>query len=408
MTELAWIGIGGYGEQLMERVLAAEEACGCRLAAAADAHLADLPEQAAALRERGVELYDDALEMMRRCRGRCRAIYITTGIGSHSVLTIAAATAGFHIHLEKPPAATIQELDQMLQALDRSRRMCMVGFQNIHSPEMAFLQERIAAGAIGEVQTVTCQAGWYRDRAYYERNGWAGRLRAQDNWVLDGPATNALAHQVMNMLLLAGGEPCRPATPVSVRAELYAAGLAESHDTAAIEIQTLEGPRLVWLGSHCSQDYFGPVIRVIGSEGTAQMQIGQGARLTGADGQTEQVEGDCGWEAMIRHFLARVAADDATGLRGALAQTRPFVLAVNGAHESSGRIHRIGPEHVAKLDEGTPAERTVLAGVDELIRTAADKAALFQDLPDRPAWVVRTPPYRLTGYGFFPDRFELE
>ena len=114
---------------MIDELLRAERNGRCRLTAAADARLADLPEQAARLKGRGAALYDDALEMFRRQAGRCEAVYIASSIPSHTELTLAAAECGYHVHLEKPPAATVQEVRRMLNALAEADRVCLVGFQ---------------------------------------------------------------------------------------------------------------------------------------------------------------------------------------------------------------------------------------------------------------------------------------
>ena len=120
MVRLAIVGIAGYGGVLTKLLNEIGEQVGCRLVAAADNRLAELAQQAAELKKRGVELFDDAHEMFRRRRRDCQAVYIASGIPSHTSLAVAAAEAGYHVHLEKPPAATIQEMDRIIEALDRA------------------------------------------------------------------------------------------------------------------------------------------------------------------------------------------------------------------------------------------------------------------------------------------------
>jgi len=421
MIRVGIVGIGGYGARLIQLLREAAAEMDVRLVAAADARLADLADKAAELESRGVALFDDAFEMFRQCRRRCEAVYLATSIPTHSVLTIAAATAGYHVHLEKPPAVTVQEMDQMIQVLEQNARLCLVGFQGVHSACMAFLRQRAAEGRLGRIKTLVCRAGAPRDRAYYARNSWAGRLRAHDTWVLDGPATNALSHQITNMLLLAGDGVRQYARPAAVRAELYAAGPVESHDTAAIEIHTIEGPRLYWLGSHCTRGAFGPVIDIEAEEARAVWHVGSEATITYADGSQETCPGDSGHREMIRNFVEAVAAGDGSCLRCTPADARQFVLALDGAHESSGRVHRIDAACCRRVDEGTDKARTVVEGLDELICAAAERRGLggpaafdrggvplFSQVTPKPPWAVATHPYRLAGYNFFTQRFTCD
>jgi len=410
MVRLAIVGIGGYGWELVELIRRVGDSAGCRLVGAADARFGEHKERADLLAGEGVELFNDALAMFDALRGRCDAVYIATGIHAHAPLTIAAAGAGYHVHLEKPPAATVQEMDAMAAALERAGRFCLVGFQGVHGADIRLIEERVVEGRFGAVQSLACYAGWPRDRAYYERNEWAGHLRVGGAWTLDGPASNALAHQIVNMLLLASGEPGRLATPTRVRGELYAAGPAASHDTAAIEIQTAEGPTLWFLASHATDHNFGPVIVLYGDGGRAIWRMRRGGYLGYADGSTEQCPGDpdSGRPQMIANFAEAVRQCDGSLLRCPLSRTRRFVLALDGAHESSRRIRRFAGEWSHRLGEGTDGARTVVRGLDDLLVRCAEARCLFSDLDDPPPWAVATEPYDLTGYRRFPQRFEEE
>ncbi len=407
IVRLAIVGTGGYGWELVELIRRVGDSAGCRLVGAADARFGDHKERADLLAGEGVELFDDALAMFDALRGRCDAVYIATGIHTHAPLAIAAAEAGYHVHLEKPPAATIQEMDEMAAALERAGRFCLVGFQAVHGADIRLIEERVAEGRFGAVQSLACYAGWPRDRAYYERNEWAGHLRVGEAWTLDGPASNALSHQIVNMLLLASPEPGRLATPTRVRAELYAAGPAASHDTAAIEIQTADGPTLWFLASHATDHNFGPVIVLHGDGGRALWRMRRGGYLGYADGSTEQCPGDpdSGRPQMIANFAEAVRQGDGSLLRCPLSRTRKFVLALDGAHESSRRIHRIAGEWSHRLGEDTDGARTVVRGLDDLLVRCAEARCLFSDLDDPPPWAVATEPYDLAGYDGFPQQF---
>jgi predicted dehydrogenase len=410
MIGVAVVGVGGYGAGLIEQLNRMGESCGCRLLAAADANLPAMPEQAEALRRRGVKLYDDAVAMFRQQAVPCQAVFIASSIPTHTELTVQAARCGLHVNLEKPPAATVQEVDEMLEELRRAGRFCQVGFQAFHG-HMRLLIDRLAEGKLGRVKTLSCVAGWPRNRQYYTRNNWAGRLRLGNRWVLDGPATNALAHQLAHMLGMAAGRAARLATPSSVRAELYAAGpeAIEGHNLAAMEVRTVEGPVIRFYCSHATKDHFGPRIDVDAEGGQGVYSPRDGCTITYADGTSEsRPAADNEQAEMIANFAEAVARNDPAGLRCPLAETRSYVLALDGAHESSGRIHRIAPEHWRLESPGTDDQRVVVDGLDDLLPAAARQAVLFSDLPAAPAWAVRTQPYDLAGYAGFPQRFRGE
>lgn len=404
MIRLAVVGIGGYGWNLVDYINDVSKSGVCKLVAAADNRLTDFADKAGELSAAGVEVFDDAIKMFDQLRGKCDAIYIATSIQSHAPLAIAAMEAGYPVHLEKPPAATIQEVDRMIETQRRTGRLCMIGFQQIHGNTLQILKERIVSGRLGKIETVSCRAAWPRTASYYARNNWAGKLRSGDNWVLDGPAMNALAHQVNNMLYFASTEASGYAMPTKVRAELYAAGPVESHNTAAIEIQTADGPTVYWLGSHCADKRYGPTIEVHGDGGHA-VWTGN-LDIEYSDGSTESGKGDnATMTDMVKNFIDAIEKNDESIIRCKLSDTRTFALALNGAHESSGKIHRIDESFVRIIDEGTDEAATEVEGLGDMITEGAKKTCLLSDLENAPSWTVATQVYDLEGYENFPQQF---
>jgi UDP-N-acetylglucosamine 3-dehydrogenase len=79
------------------------------------------------------------------------AVSIVTHVADHVAPTVAALRAGKHVLLEKPMARTVAECDRILAAAERSGRILMVGHICRFNPRYAIAQERIAAGALGQV-----------------------------------------------------------------------------------------------------------------------------------------------------------------------------------------------------------------------------------------------------------------
>jgi len=86
------------------------------------------------------------------------------------------------------------------------------------------LKRDLLDGRYGRPLRLATLCAWPRDRAYYRRNSWAGRLRDGDSgaWVLDSPANNAMAHFLHNALFLLGPAMTHSALPAAVTAELAA------------------------------------------------------------------------------------------------------------------------------------------------------------------------------------------
>jgi hypothetical protein len=179
----------------------------------------------------------------------------------------------------------------------------------------------------------------------------------------------------------------------------------ETHDTAAIEVRTADGPRCYFLASHCTEALFGPVVEVFGEKGRA-VRTARSATVHYSDGAAEscRAEADAGRGNMIANLAQAVQNNDGALLRCPLQQTRSMVLAVNGAYESSGSIHRIQDPKVRREGSGDK-QRTVVEGLDNLLMTAAANRCLLSDLPGAPPWAAATKEYDLAGYKSFPQQF---
>jgi predicted dehydrogenase len=401
------VGIGGYGWQLCGVIRQAARDGNCALVCAADRKLHAFSDRAKELADEDVRLFADAAEMFRAMQGRCDAIYICTGIPSHLGISLAAAQAGYHVHVEKPPDATVQRADELSNIRARYARLCAVGFHDIYGLAMRTVKDRLVSGALGEIVSISAYAFLPRTALYYRRNEWAGRLRVGEHWVLDGPATNAMAHQINGMLFLAGRDAAAYATPGAVRGEMYAAGPIEGHDTAAIEIATTEGPTCRFYGTHCCEESQQPVITVQCRQGRATWAARR-AVIEHADGRREEITPDLTErDEMVAAFVNAISRNDPSLILTPPGDGRKTVAVFNAAHDSSGAIRRIPADDVRHIGEGDEA-RTVIPGIEDVIRGSLERGCLFSELDDAPRWAVPGERIDLVGYDHFPQRFRCE
>jgi predicted dehydrogenase len=404
LVRLAMVGIGGYGFDLYKAIHDVSQQARCQLVAAADNRMKDFPDNVKRLQADGVQMFDDALVMFEQLKGKCDAVYIATGIASHTFLTTAALQAGYHVHLEKPPAATVQEVDRMIQVAQQTGKMCMVGFNLMHSDDVLAIKQRIVSGRLGKVRSLSCHAATYRMADYYARNDWAGNVRSGNNWVLDGPATNALAHQTNNILFLASDQPGQLARPIVVQGELYSAWPIEGHDTVCVRMQLEGGCEGFFCTSHCGEKNWEPTLTIDCTQGLVQWEMRRGATITYHDGTSETISISKRYDHhMVETFVQAIRSSDAGKLLCPLPVTRNFVLAIDGLHESSGKIHRIDPKFCRRVDDGTPGAHIIINGLDDLLVQAAHRRKLFSELGA--PWAVKTETFDLDGYTNFPKRF---
>jgi predicted dehydrogenase len=304
----ALVGIGGYGRVHLRHLLEFHRR-GELVLAAAVAFPPELDSGVLAeLRTVGCEILESFEALLNALpRLRIELAVVPTPIHLHARMTVALVHAGVDVLIEKPLAATASDATDIVEAARVTGRMVAVGFQYLHAPEVRALKQRLLAGAIGPLRRLVVHAAWPRSHTYYARNSWAGRLKVNDDWVLDSPVSNAMSHFLMVMLYLAGRQEADLARPVRLAAELYRAQAIESFDTAVLRFETAEGLRLDFYGTHSSSAIGRPSLRIEGGTGTAEWVQDGRARLQGPAGAWEQraaPESDTR-ERMLRDVLAR-------------------------------------------------------------------------------------------------------
>jgi predicted dehydrogenase len=307
-SRVGLIGLGGYGRVHLQHLREFQQRGELVLAAA----VAFPPEQEQGevekLRAEGCRIFasfDDLLTALPELQ--LELVVVPTPIHLHASMTIALVLAGVDVLVEKPLAATPEEVAAIAAAARTAGRMVAVGFQYLHAPEVLALKQRLLAGAIGPLRRLVVHAAWPRSHGYYTRNAWAGRLRLGEDWVLDSPVSNAMSHFLMVMLFLASRDLEDVARPVRLSAEMYRAQAIESFDTAVVRLETAEGLKLDFYGTHSSSAIGRPSLRIEGEHGSAEWVQDAQAKLHGPAGEWMQraaPESDTR-ERMLRDVLAR-------------------------------------------------------------------------------------------------------
>lgn len=89
------------------------------------------------------------------------AVIVANPTALHLNVAIPAAEAGCHILLEKPVSDSLDRLDVLQQAAERSGSKILVGFQFRYHPTLNKARELIQAGALGQILTVHAHWGEY-------------------------------------------------------------------------------------------------------------------------------------------------------------------------------------------------------------------------------------------------------
>ncbi|MHC4194780.1 MAG: Gfo/Idh/MocA family protein [Planctomycetota bacterium] len=179
-------------------------------------------------------------------------VSIATPSGSHMEPAIAAAKAGRHVICEKPLEITLERIDAMLEAHEKSGTTLGGIFQYRFDDAIAPLKEAIDSGRFGTITYAGVYVPWWRSDEYYE-GSWHG------TWKLDGGG--ALMNQSIHMVDML----CALMPPIeSVQAFTAALG----HDTATAVLRFTSGALGVIYGTTASYPGRYKRFEITGTKGT--------------------------------------------------------------------------------------------------------------------------------------------
>jgi predicted dehydrogenase len=247
-----------------------------------------------------------------------------------------------------------------------------IGFQSLGSQALAAIDKLIRDGTIGTLQGIGATGRWVRDRAYYKRSRWAGKRSLDGVDVVDGVATNPLAHAIATALRIAGARTVEDVA--TVETDLYRVNDIESDDTSVIRIRTAGGLPITCALTLCASESVEPYITLQGSEGTAVFHYTEDRlHISTADGEESLEFGrDDLTENLLEHLAGRRELASALNDSGAF-------MTVLEAVRTAGPPALIGPAHV--LWEGAgDAARAVVPGIEDALERAIGAHATFSEL----------------------------
>lgn len=372
--------MGGYARGICDLLLNESNAenPAVRLAAVCDPDLDAHAPKVAQLRERGVKVlrrYEDLLAEP------IEAVWLPVPIDLHRPFTEQALSAGKAVMCEKPAAGAVDDLDAMLAARDRSKLPLAFGFQDIYDPSTLAVKQRLLAGVIGRVQSATLHACWPRGEDYYRRNTWAGRFQRNGVWVMDSPASNALAHFI-NLALFWMGEDERGFAKVeSVQAELYRGNpveLVENYDTCSMRLVCRGGATLLVLLTHACRQTVPPQITLHGTSGVFRFKASAQGEFAGG-GKSERIDfrSSPSRSQMVRHFARWARGDASVGPVATGEMARNHLAVVNAASEATA-VHNVPDEFVEAVAAAERSQNSI-RDVEELFTRCADARQMLSE-----------------------------
>jgi len=428
-VSLILVGIGGYGEVYLSALGEEVRRGRCRLAAAVDPE----PERCsrlAELRSQGVPVFA-SMDELPPPTGQAELTVISSPIHLHCPHTCRALGRGSHVLCEKPAAATVQEVDEMIKARDRAGRFVGIGYQWSFSRPIQELKRDILAGLFGRPRRLKSLCLWPRDASYYGRNNWAGRLRdGRGRWVLDSPANNAMAHDLHNMLYVLGDRMDASARPAEVTAEVYRANRIETFDTAAVRVRTVGGVEVLFLGSHAVRENMDPVFSFEFDDAVVSFAGGQSPIVARFRTRMSASQCECaglapaisrchtGMGEGAKEYASPLSDPQAAkmsicldaitgggaiacggsipcGLEAAKSQT----ICVNGIHESMTEATTFPADFVGETGEG-PKHLFYVETLPAILRTCFDRGVLPSE--SGVSWAQHGRPVDTRDYAWYP------
>lgn len=187
-TRIAVAGAGYIGQAHMA---AAQAAAGCVLSAVVDPS----PAAQAVAERSGVPLYPSIDELL--AHDRPDGLVLATPNALHVTQALQCVDAGLPILLEKPLATTVDEGQQLVDAVARTGARVLVGHHRAHSPIMAKARQVVASGQLGRLVAVMGSATFFKPDHYFDDGPWRREPGG-------GPILLNMIHEVHNLRMLCG------------------------------------------------------------------------------------------------------------------------------------------------------------------------------------------------------------
>ncbi|MBB2924778.1 putative dehydrogenase [Cellulomonas cellasea] len=300
-------------------------------------------------------------------------VILCTPIDTHAPLATAALEAGCDVLLEKPPTASLAELEQLVATQERTGRTVQVGFQTYGSHAVARVREIVASGEIGTVTGVGGVGTWVRPDTYWTRARWAGRRTLDGRAVVDGVVTNPLAHAVATALLLAGASRAQDVAHVEL--DLAHANPIEADDTSSVRVTTTDGLRVALGLTLCAAVQTPPHLVVHGTAGRVVLHYTRDVlEVTGPGGTRTET---CARDDLLENLLAH-RADPAVPLHAPLVATGAFMRVLDAVRAAPDPV-AIDAAHVDDVTD-EQGRHLVVRGVEELCTQVAETLRTFGEL----------------------------
>jgi predicted dehydrogenase len=234
-------------------------------------------------------VFDSAEELL--AAPEVEAVFISLPIDAQPALVKQALAAGKAVISEKPIAPSVAEGKKLLRAVASARAPWLVAENYAFMPTIERLKRWVEQGKLGDVRLAEVfQLTFMDTKNPYFHTAWRQRPKHAGGFVLDGGVH--MAHALRRVMgtpevirtLTAQFDPALP--PI---------------DTAVAALRFPSGALGTW--TSCFSAYYrGPMLRVYGSKGTAELHSGHATLLSGRGKETRFESKVDSIQAELSHF----------------------------------------------------------------------------------------------------------
>lgn len=398
-TSILLVGIGGYGNNYVKAMLEEGESHNAEIIGAVEPY----PESCRylnELKERKIPIFASLEDFY--VNNRADLVVISSPIHFHSRQTCISLEYGSNVLCEKPAAATVQEVNQMIETRDRTNLIVAIGFQWAYDPPFQLLKRDVMNGLLGKPKRLKTLVLWPRDTLYYKRV-WAGKIKDTDgSWILDSVANNATAHFLHNMLHLLGKREELSTNPIEVTAELYRANPIENFDTSAIRVLTQDNVEILFYASHAVKSLFGPTFlyefedAIVAYNEPSFPESSNKLIARFRDGRVKDY-GSPNHQSIRKLWVTIDAIRGLSNIPCPLESAKAHTLCINGAHDSMPEIVNFPDKLIRR--EGNPVINWV-EGLEDVLKECYKNGILPSEA--NIIWAKSGEKISLIDYNFFP------
>ncbi|WP_099470140.1 Gfo/Idh/MocA family protein [Konateibacter massiliensis] len=119
-------------------------------------------------------------------------IHICSPHHSHVPMAIVALNKGIHVFMEKPPAISREQFEELSAVCGQSKSRLGICFQNRYNEATKKVNEILNQESLGRIKGGRAFVTWHRDASYYKESSWRGNLKKAGGGVLINQSIHTL------------------------------------------------------------------------------------------------------------------------------------------------------------------------------------------------------------------------